>query len=349
MATIVTSTIGSGGGRDYSTLQAWENACPANLVTDDKVWKGTCYNDSEFTADGATLLTVSGITTDATRYVWLTTASGQSFKDDGSDTTLPLKYDQSKGVGFRLTGQYTKGIECSSGIKLIVEGIQLYWNSTSSWSSRVFVQGDTALYRECIIQTTDPDTSVCGEEATSFTNCTVIASGSACGDVLQGGGSYRNCTIVRPSDLTTAGVAVSPNYFSNYPTVINCAVFGAFTTMFGGTLGSYGGSSGYNASSVGTGSMPGSNNVGSLTLANQFENTTNASQDWRPKSGNGLAAGTRDQTNTSDLDIIGAARSTSTPTIGAREVAASGVSTALSGSALTSGIGSAAPGTSVGL
>ena len=69
MPTTVVKSIGT-TGRDYSTLQAWEDACPANLVSDDKIWKGECYNDSEFTSG----LHVSGITTDSTRYVWLTAA-----------------------------------------------------------------------------------------------------------------------------------------------------------------------------------------------------------------------------------------------------------------------------------
>ena len=42
---------------------------------------------------------VSGITTDSTRYVWLTAASGQSFIDHANVRTNALIYDQSKGVG----------------------------------------------------------------------------------------------------------------------------------------------------------------------------------------------------------------------------------------------------------
>ena len=96
MPTPVVSSIGT-TGRDYSTLQAWEDACPANLVTADQIWKGECYNDSEFTAK----VVISGQTTDATRYVWLTAAAGQSFQDHASARTNPLVYDQSKGVGVR--------------------------------------------------------------------------------------------------------------------------------------------------------------------------------------------------------------------------------------------------------
>ena len=129
-----------------------------------------------------------------------------------------------------------------------------------------------------------------------------------------------NLTVVRPSDLTAGGTGIDVTGTSD-PIVTNSAVFG-FSTMFGGT---YDAGSGNNASSVAGGSIPGSSNQASLTYASQFTTVTHAARDWRPASGGALPAnGSRQQTFTSDLDVIGAARSTSTPTIGAREVAAAG-------------------------
>ena len=90
MVTTVVKSIGT-ASRDYSTLQAWEDAAPANLVTADQVWKGECYNDSTFTAG----VTISGITTDATRYIWLTAAAGQSFADHPENA---LDYNAANGV-----------------------------------------------------------------------------------------------------------------------------------------------------------------------------------------------------------------------------------------------------------
>ena len=99
---MTTHSIGT-TGRDYSTLQAWEDACPANLVTDGNIWRGECYNDSEFSSSG-TLVTIAGITTDATHYVELTTATGHSFQDHADVRTNALKYNQSNGVGLKTTG-----------------------------------------------------------------------------------------------------------------------------------------------------------------------------------------------------------------------------------------------------
>jgi hypothetical protein len=95
-------------GGDYSTLQAWEDACPANLVTADQIWQGQCKNQ-EF-ALNATVLNIAGTTTDATRYIELTTEAGASFRDHASKATNALRYDATKGAGIRATNAYGKPI-----------------------------------------------------------------------------------------------------------------------------------------------------------------------------------------------------------------------------------------------
>lgn len=64
MATDVVSSIGTAG--TYTTLQAWEDACPADLVASDQRWIGELKNQ-EFTS-GSTVLTIAGQTTDSTLY-----------------------------------------------------------------------------------------------------------------------------------------------------------------------------------------------------------------------------------------------------------------------------------------
>lgn len=61
--------------RAYPTLPTWEAACPADLVADDSVWKGVMYSESVFNLT-TNIITISGITTDTTRYPWLTAATG---------------------------------------------------------------------------------------------------------------------------------------------------------------------------------------------------------------------------------------------------------------------------------
>ena len=59
MATTVVKTIGTGG--DYSTLQSWEDACPADLVSADQIWQGRVKNQ-EFSS-ASSLLNVKNPTT----------------------------------------------------------------------------------------------------------------------------------------------------------------------------------------------------------------------------------------------------------------------------------------------
>jgi hypothetical protein len=108
MPTTVVSTIGS--GRDYSTIQAWEDACPANLVSADQIWKGLLYDEGGGTNGEWTISTnviFSGVTTDATRYVWLDAAAGRSFVDNANRLTNALRYNNANGVAIRGNGSYT--------------------------------------------------------------------------------------------------------------------------------------------------------------------------------------------------------------------------------------------------
>lgn len=74
-ATTQTASIGSAGGRDYSTPQLWETDNDNNLVSGDLVEKGEMYADSTFTAGASgNYVDFAGATTDATRYMWLTSA-----------------------------------------------------------------------------------------------------------------------------------------------------------------------------------------------------------------------------------------------------------------------------------
>ncbi|EFK96872.1 hypothetical protein LDC_1094, partial [sediment metagenome] len=59
--------------RRYNTITAWEAACPANLVTDSKVWKGVCYREGAFDEKPE----IDGTTTDKTHFIWLTVAQNQ--------------------------------------------------------------------------------------------------------------------------------------------------------------------------------------------------------------------------------------------------------------------------------
>lgn len=86
MPTTNIRSIGSGGGRDFATLSAWEAATDVDLVATDVVEIGEMYNDSVFGA-GATL---SGAITDATRYRWLRAAAGNRYRIE-TDTGVRIQ------------------------------------------------------------------------------------------------------------------------------------------------------------------------------------------------------------------------------------------------------------------
>jgi hypothetical protein len=324
MPTTTVKSVGSGGGRDYSTIQAWEDACTANLVSADEIWKGELYNDSEFLKTSGAVLTVSGITTDKNRYLWLTTASGQGFKDASGADADDLQYDQSRGVGVRCTGTYTDGFNCGS-TRVLIENIQFAYNTGGSYSSSWGMNGGS--YRGCLIEQTK--TSAFTNNAARFINCLLVdKSSTGSGQMARINDRLNSCTMVRPSDLTAGGTGTNQD-FGYYPDLIDCAVFG-FNTNFAGTIGSYNNCS-YNASN--SSSVPGTSAQTSLTYADQFETVTDSARDWRVKAGSSLESnGTRaqgtegdlDLLGTNDLDILGRARSTTTPTIGCWEYIAGG-------------------------
>ena len=299
---------------DYETIAAWASAIPANLVTADEIWRGELYNYGEFViTSGITI--GSGKTVDSTRYIILTTAAGQSFMDHANKLTNALKYDQTKGVGIKTT---TSGLVMMDvyGSSTIVEKFQMFQDA-ATFASLHLATFSTA--KNIIIETKGDGLASTGASSKAV-NILCIDRSSA-GKVMFGcsTATFANCTAVRPSDLTAGGTGFS-RFSSTDPVAKNCASFGFSTSFSNHTF--WGATSTNNASS--TANAPGSNNQVSLTFADQFVGVTDATRDFRVKAGNSLVNGTRDQTNTNDLDIVGTSRSTTTPTIGVWEYSAAG-------------------------
>lgn len=328
MATVVTSSIGT-SGRDYSTLQAWEDACPANLVTADQVWKGECYNDSEFLGSATTQITFNGVTTDATRFIWLTAAAGQSFADHADKLTNPLKYDQSKGVGLRLTGNYGTHIVNSGVFKVVVDRLQFFYDSTynSNYYPPISWSGG-GIFRDCVIESRRTSNRIwqtissLGGAPIDVVNVVVIDRGSAGCIAFADFGPlgvftrFTNCTALRPTDLATGGTGFYGSASYSQTIVNNCAVVGAFAN---GTVDTFNtGASGNNATTVGT--MPGSGSLSGLTASDLLVGVISSGVDARAKAGGDLiGAASVQSAYTNDLDIVGQARSGTAPTIGAWE------------------------------
>jgi hypothetical protein len=319
MPTTTVKSIGSGGGRDYSTIQAWEDACPANLVTADEVWRGECYNDSEFSS--ASSITISGTTTDATRYLWLTTATGQSFRDHADKATNPLRYDQAKGVGIKCTGTYTSAIAITQAY-LRISGLQVTSSASSTYGAAISYSGTGSdsnglIVEDCILESF----TFHGYQGTGQiirNSLLVVRDGSNIDTLFYarfGSLSLYNCTLVATETAVTKAFAGS----STITLLKNVAVFGdGLTTMVSGPTLTTATTCMTNLASPPTG-------FSTVTFADQFEVVTDATRDFRVKAGADLIDGGTTETTHAAADIIGTARpSGSAYDVGAFELQAGG-------------------------
>ena len=302
MPTTVTRTIGTTG--DYSTIQAWEDACPANLVTNDEIWRGECQNQEFVTS---LELVISGQTADATRYVELTTVAGASFADHANKLTNGLRYNVSNGAAIRLTASYRQLMSISTN-HTRVSKLQLHQSNGQAYAAIRTIGSSSVVISQVLARSAGGSPFECGSG--SWLNCLAISdrATNGAGFSFQNGyvnSDIFNCTVVRPSNQTTGGEGFSLSY-SNI-TVKNCAAFG-YTNFFAGSGGASGNNNATNLSSVGFGT---SNQV-SLTYADQFEQPSNSGgvMDFRTKSGAALIDnGANLSSSGVTADIVGASRS----------------------------------------
>lgn len=299
MTTTVTKTIGSAGGRDYSTMQAWEDAAPANLVTSDQIWRGECYNDSTFTAN----VFIAGSTTDATRYKFLTAAAGQSFVDAGA----ALRYNASNGVTINFSGGYAAAIDVTEDNFHLT---RIQSKGTNQTECSFYGKANYAYVDQCIFQG--------------------IAVGSWGNVVHLIGGTISNCLIVR----VPGGVGTDPVLYLNSTqtrAAINCTLIfqGTFVSGSRGIRNEYSGTGATNRNLAVFGfdipvqneAADGSQNnytnastavagwTGGVSFSTStFVNITASSEDYKLVAGSALRdAGTTDTTN-APRDIFGVAR-----------------------------------------
>lgn len=239
MPTTVTHSIGT-SSRDYSTLQLWEDACPANLVTADQIWRGEAYNDSEFTGGAVTILAISGETTDSTRYLELTCATGQSFQDNANVRTNALTYNQANGVGLRITANFGACIAISTPYTRIsriqvkndfLYGLGNHGGIYCNGAPSGVIIKDTLQYLKTEHAT--PNAFIYGSGSLAI-NCIVFKSGSGSGIAMRigNGGKAIGCTVVRTTDQTAGGTGFGSQYSNNI--LQSCASFG-FTTCASGS------------------------------------------------------------------------------------------------------------------
>lgn len=297
-------------GRDYSTLQAWEDASPSNLVNNAEVWRGECYNDSEFTS-ATDMLMISGVTTDASHYRHLTTGEGQSFRDHASVQTNPLRYDATKGVGIRLTGNYAEGVNLQEA-NARVSKLQFAGGSGNGSQPFGFIGGTGKQGLDvdgCIVELSSTSTGTFIDFsgfAGKIRNCVFVdrTGGAGRSGIVRIGftsGSsvdFINCTLAVASDKT----AVAAGFFGEHASVLvkNCLLLNVSAIKTGGSSYTF-------TTNRTTVASPGAGWT-TVTYADEVESGVDATRDFRLKSGStSIDTGTTDATNAAN-DIVGTAR-----------------------------------------
>lgn len=310
MPTPVIETIGATSSPvtpDFSTPAAWSAAIVSDLVAGDVNYIGECLDQGEFTnTGGASVVAISGHTTDATRNIILRCASGAGFADKAGVRTTALYYNASNGVAFRTSGNAIFTVDVSFQQYVRVEGLQV--NYGGNYGQQAVLAGANVVVDGCIIKSSGSPVVQGAFSGTIFSNCFIESTGG------NGGrrGNYYGCTFVRTG--STADNAIRSDY--DFVVAKNCAAFN-YATLLIGNLAS---GSDYNATDLADSWTQGSNNLNSLTFADQFESTTN---DFRVKAGADLiGAGIEDLTNYPE-DISGFTRA-DPPTIGCWEFDAGG-------------------------
>lgn len=322
MVTTVVKTIGS-SSRNYSTPQAWEDAAPADLTAVDQIWRGECYNDSEFVADNPShvVLTSGGVLCDDTRYLDLTAADGESAFDNPAAPAADRRYDPLLGVAFRHTGTSSyKGAATNSGFGTILHMSRIQCQAVAGIGSN---RTDGPIYIDnMLVETAALDGSGMANLVAQgwFKNCILINKTAFVGPVLaiQYGSEAVGNTVVCCSDVSGVGtVGIRTNYSTSK--IFSNAVFGFETAFLEEGTGAHPDTTGdYNATDDDY--APGSHSLVNLVYADQFEGTTTGAINFKPKAGNSLlGAGLFD----ADLptDIFGRARA-NPPTAGAEEYVA---------------------------
>lgn len=310
-----TYTIGT-TGRNYSTLQAWEDARDAG--TD--IEKGECYNDSTFTAG----VTINGTTGDADSYMWLTVAAGN--RHDGTagtgvkidPTTVPVNVinvndDYTRFEWFEITG-FTESAATSIGVNVEYSASttvaynlvhdNAYWGRVIGFQIHECYTGN--LIYNNIAYSGDADTS-------GYSGAYVYWN-----DANQ---YLYNNTFIFPDNFG-AGVVI---YYSYDVLVKNNVTHSASADDFiSAGSSSWHADSNFNASTDTT--SPGVDSLDNIVVADNFSNSTIGSENFHLKAGSVLINEGDDLSAVFTTDIDAQTRPTGAGTwdIGADEIVAAG-------------------------
>lgn len=255
MPTTTISTIGSAGGRDYSTIQAWwdDRVKDVDLVGTDVVEIGELYADSTFTGNWVT----SGTNTvSATQYAHLRSATGENPVIEGTGFfvwDLKTAYARVSGpLTVTKTGSGTgmPVILNGSVAGMRLDGFTIVNDSTETSSLQrglTFVGGIT----DCVCS-----------------NLIILAGSSygGAGAALYGSGTIASSNVLANCvvDSSSGGEYVRAFGGTSNLTIQNCYLLEGSVDLENGT------NSGLTYCATDASSMSGSNHQTSITLADQF-------------------------------------------------------------------------------
>lgn len=193
MTTEVVKTIRASGG-DYTSLSAWEAALPASLVAVDEQHTAVCYNDWP-SGLSETIVDVSGVTTDATRYPRIEVAAGHGHggisragfwitANSGSNTVSP----------FALNVPYA-----------VAEGIEVNNERLSPSAAVIFGAANTEVYGAIVTTGGSGGLGFMGggtngnhTDWAQFYNCMAIGMATGFGSTVSARTKYKayNCASV---------------------------------------------------------------------------------------------------------------------------------------------------------
>jgi hypothetical protein len=316
---LITASIGT-GARTFASPQAWEDTLVANLVTDGNARRGEVYNDS-----GAALAGVdfSAHVTDATNYIEMTAASGQSFQDNPSVRSAALTYADTVYAALSTASTYAITVNFSGVVDYFTMSRLMVRSTAASSIPMSSAAGgcNHHVIKDNIFSTVN-DTRATMEfwgTSTVIANCLFIHDQTS-GDCvyLRETSTMVGCTVLRTANNSTAGGGVTARNYSTV-TLQSTAIFGYTTPAPTAGVGTFTNSKN-NATQAASG-LPGTSNQHSVsyTSTTPFTQANASGNDCRAIAGTSLDAnGFKDSTN-APSDITAYARP-STPTIGAHQL-----------------------------
>lgn len=279
MATEVISTIRSSGG-DYTSLSAWEAGEQGDLVTADEIRTAECYDD--WPSGLSNNVTIDGSTTDSTRYLRLTVASGH-------------RHNGTPQSGFWLLSNASRTIDIADQYTRL-EWIDAEATLSTGHAIGVSTGGDNALLDRCIAK----------GGASNGAGLRTLQIGAVARNCLAWGGGGSG---IQTSGTCTVDNCLATNCGTGFTSVSsavirNCVAYNN-TTNYSGTVNA---SSTHNATSSATDNAPGGSSVINVA-STDFVNA--AANDYHLASGSVLIGAGANLTSDFTTDIDGDTRPSS--------------------------------------